>query len=176
MKLISDWIVITALLVAPQMSLACSCIVPSRPALAELARSDRVFLGKATSVQAYKRSDFTIWVIDRVADLGKMLGENWRMDGRQFGQDVRFEVVENFKGAETRDVVITSGQGGGDCGVPFVAAKNYLVFARQLKGTSELVTSICNGTDEASRRQAQLAELRAASNNSFKPKPLRGSA
>ena len=156
-------IVLAALLLsAPYVANACSCPRPP-PAMEAAKRSDRVFLGQVTSIQTHKTSGFVLWVKDRVAELGDALGRDWRQDLRyEFRREVTLEVVENFKGAQTNKLVITTGWGGGDCGVLFDTGRAYLVFAKHPKDHSRLVTTICDGTGEAQRVQPQLAELRSS--------------
>ena len=153
---------LTAVLVVnPYMAFACSC-APPPPANEAANRSDRVFLGKVTSIQTYKSPEFVMWLKDRLADIGEAFGADWRRDiSRDFRQQVTLHVVENFKGAPVKNLVISTGWGGGDCGVPFDSAQTYLVFARHIKERNELVTGICDGTAEAKRSQPQLAQLRA---------------
>ena len=153
-------VALTALLsLAPYTASACTCISASTREAAS--RSDQVFLGEVISIHKYKSSDFAMWVKDRVAQLGDLFGKDWRRNyGRDFRQEVTLRVVENFKGKAAKELVITTGWGGGDCGVPFDKNATYLVFARRLGDRSELVTSDCDGTGEVKRRQAELAELR----------------
>jgi hypothetical protein len=146
---------------APLPAFACSCIsLPS--AVQDAKQSDRVFLGRVTAIRRYESSDFVMWVKDRLVELGDALGTDWHRDyGQDFRQEVTLQVIETFKGDSAKELVITTGFGGGDCGVPFDKNDTYLVFARHLKDPDELVTGICDGTDKATNRRAELRALRA---------------
>ncbi|MGQ4661473.1 hypothetical protein [Lysobacter sp. F6437] len=158
----SKLMVLTAVLaLAPYAAHACSC-PPPPPAKEAAKRSDRVFLGKVTSVQTHQPSDFVLWIEGRIAELGEVLGRDWRRDYRYvFRREVTLEVMENFKGGAVNELMITTGLGGGDCGVFFTTGQAYLVFAKHLNDRNMLVTGICDGTDEARRLQPQLAQLRS---------------
>ena len=151
----------TLLALTPQVALACMC-PPPPPAKEAAKSSDRVFLGKVTSIRDHTTSDFTIWIKDRIADLGAALGKDWRISPEDyFYREVTLRVVENFKGAPVNELLITTGSGGGDCGFPFDVGQSYLVFARQLKEPNELVTSICDATGNARRLQPEIAQIRS---------------
>jgi hypothetical protein len=67
-----------------------------------------------------------------------------------------------YRGVDQKVVTVVTGLGGGDCGVPFRAGEEYLVYAR--KGEAEsLVTDICMGTG--------LLELKATSQRLLRGEP-----
>lgn len=44
-------------------------------------------------------------------------------------KSVLFEVTNTWKGVEQSQIIITTGQGGGDCGYDFKEGEEYLVYA-----------------------------------------------
>ncbi|HWN11148.1 MAG TPA: hypothetical protein VNO50_18055 [Pyrinomonadaceae bacterium] len=60
------------------------------------------------------------------------------------GVSVKFLVEKSWKGRLTREVTISTGLGGGDCGYRFEVGESYLVYA---SGANKLLsTSICQRT------------------------------
>lgn len=80
--------------------------------------------------------------------VASQIGRNLVLAGGRLEPDVRvqFSPVEILQGATGPDSTITvhTGQGGGDCGYPFVTGSQYLVYASVLQG--RLTTSICTST------------------------------
>ena len=154
-------VLFTAVLVVASFAAnACTC-PPPPPAKEAARRSDRVFLGTVLSIETHESTELSMWIKDRIEDLGEVLGQNWRRNyDRDFWLEVTFEISENFKGAATNTVIVATGWGGGDCGAPVEVGGTYLVFARHLKDRNEYVTGSCDGTGEAKRRRAELADLR----------------
>lgn len=70
---------------------------------------------------------------------------------------VAFEVVEPFKGLEATagTVELFTGNGGGDCGYPFIVGSIYLVFADESNG--RLTASICSNTMPIEKAATDLA-------------------
>lgn len=67
------------------------------------------------------------------------------------GVSVKFRVERVWKGKLSKEVIIFTGNGGGDCGYHFEARESYLVYA---SGSNEsLSTNICQRT--APRSQAR---------------------
>lgn len=117
----------------PSVTSACSCAeLPS--AKEEFERSKAVFSGK---------------VLD--------INENRSLNG-YLSKSVLFEVDETWKGTDQSQIVITTGQGGGDCGIEFKEGEEYLVYANEsdMYGEKSLVTIICNRTNQLSSLQEDL--------------------
>ena len=107
---------------------ACDCgqvsgeRVPARKWLADF--KGAVFLGKAIKVVE----------VQVPLDEGRYTLE----------REVTFKVEQSWKGAESAEVKIRTGIGGGDCGVPYVEGERYFVVAHLLEG--KLKTDICGYT------------------------------
>ena len=73
----------------------------------------------------------------------------------------RFSVAESFRGPASpgEEIVIYTGNGGGDCGYPFAMGTSYLVYASPFKG--ELTTGICTPTNPEVMVGAVIRQLRA---------------
>ncbi|MCL1698349.1 hypothetical protein [Lysinibacillus sp. BPa_S21] len=76
-------------------------------------------------------------------------------------KSVLFEVTNTWKGVEQSQVIITTGQGGGDCGYNFIKGEEYLVYANEsiMYGTKSLISTICNRTYVLSSSQEDLEIL-----------------
>lgn len=76
-------------------------------------------------------------------------------------KSVLFEVTNTWKGVEQSQIIITSGQGGGDCGYNFIKGEEYLVYANEsiMYGTKSLISTICNRTYVLSSSQEDLEIL-----------------
>lgn len=120
----------------PSMTSACSCAeLPSVEE--EFERSKAVFSGK---------------VVD--------INDQWSLKGST-STSVLFEVTNTWKGVEQSQIIITTGQGGGDCGYNFTKGKEYLVYAYEssMYGAKSLVTVICNRTGVLNSSQEDLEVL-----------------
>ena len=120
----------------PSITNACSCAeLPSVEE--ELERSKAVFSGKVIDIRE-KRS----------------------LNG-YISKLVFFEVTNTWKGVEQSEIIITTGQGGGDCGFDFKVGQEYLVYANEstMYGAKSLVSTICNRTNELSSLQEDLKIL-----------------
>lgn len=105
----------------PSITSACSCAeLPSVEE--ELEQSTAVFSGKVLGVRE-KRS----------------------LNG-YMKKSVLFEVKNTWKGVKQSQMIITTGQGGGDCGIDFIVGKEYLVYANEstIYGAKSLVSVICD--------------------------------
>lgn len=71
---------------------------------------------------------------------------------------VRLSVDSPFRGVKGPEVELTTGMGGGDCGIRFVPARQYLVYAYEHEG--KLSTSICSRTRSISRAAEDLNYIR----------------
>ena len=76
-------------------------------------------------------------------------------------KSVLFEVTNTWKGVEQSQIIITTGQGRGDCGFDFKEGEEYLVYANEstMYGAESLVSVICDRTNELSSLQNDLAIL-----------------
>ncbi|MFE8698795.1 hypothetical protein ACFYKT_21150 [Cytobacillus sp. FJAT-53684] len=76
-------------------------------------------------------------------------------------KSVLFEVTNTWKGIQQSQVIITTGQGGGDCGIDFKVGQDYLVYAHEstMYGENTLVTVICDRTNKLSSLQQDLEVL-----------------
>ena len=132
------------LIIAPGTIHACSCGFVSSGCGMALNPDNVVFLGKVIS---------KIGVQDPTTG-----GDSMRMGNRYA---IHLATTENFQGAGPRgqEVVVYTGQGGGDCGYPFLVGTSYLVYASSYNG--RLSTSICSGTNPEVMVGGVLRELRA---------------
>jgi hypothetical protein len=71
---------------------------------------------------------------------------------------VRFRVEKSWKGNLPREVIVVTGQGGGDCGYRFEVGGKYLVYAYGPNETS-LGTNICQRTAALSEARADIKHL-----------------
>jgi hypothetical protein len=120
----------------PLITSACSCAeLPSVEE--EFERSQAVFSGKVVDVRE-KRS----------------------IKGYQT-KSVLFEVTNTWKGVNQSQMIITTGQGGGDCGFDFKEGQEYLVYANEstMYGAKALVSTLCNRTNKLSILQGDLKIL-----------------
>ena len=124
------------LLSFPTNASACSCAeLPSVEE--EFERSQAVFSGRVVDVRE-KRS----------------------IKGYQT-KSVLFEVTNTWKGVKQSQIIITTGQGGGDCGFNFKEGQEYLVYVNKstMYGGKTLVSTICDRTNELSVLQEDLKIL-----------------
>lgn len=120
----------------PSITSACSCAeLPSVEE--EFERSKAVFSGKVVDINN-KRS---------------LIGSTTT--------SVLFEVTNTWKGVKQSQIIIKTGQGGGDCGYTFTKGKVYLVYAYEssMYGAKSLVTIICDRTAVLSSSQEDLKVL-----------------
>ncbi|PWT92497.1 MAG: hypothetical protein C5B54_03395 [Acidobacteria bacterium] len=76
-----------------------------------------------------------------------------------FGKIVHFSVEQAYKGVESPEISVETGNGGGDCGYPFESGKRYLVYAYGIpKG--KLGTGICSRTKPLSQASEDLDYIR----------------
>ncbi|HEY0462219.1 MAG TPA: hypothetical protein VGC97_24005 [Pyrinomonadaceae bacterium] len=102
-------------------SFACSCALPSRSLEKQIAiayeKSAAVFYGEVVEITR---------------------------DPEKFYVKVKFKVEKSWKNQIESEVVIQTGEGGGDCGYPFNIGQKYLVYAYGDKNS--LGTNICQRT------------------------------
>lgn len=67
---------------------------------------------------------------------------------RGYGNIVHFKVDKAWKGTEDSEMIITTGYGGGDCGISFEEGQQYLVYASasDMYEAGTLSTTICHRT------------------------------
>lgn len=120
----------------PSITSACSCA--ELPSVGEeFERAKAVFSGK-------------------VIDIGEIRGLKGYTP-----KSVLFEVTNTWKGVDQSQIIITTGQGSGDCGFDFKEGEEYLVYANEstMYGAKSLVSIICDRTNELSSSQEDLAIL-----------------
>lgn len=116
----------------PSIVSACSCAeLPS--VKEEVERSDAVFSGMVLDIR----------------------------EKRNASKSVLFEVRNIWKGADESQIIITTGQGGGDCGFIFKEGTEYLVYASEstLFGEKSLASSICDRTNKMTSLQEDITIL-----------------
>jgi hypothetical protein len=79
------------------------------------------------------------------------------IEGPPFMQ-VSFDVSRSYRGAQTKNIRIKTGVGGGDCGFDFEVGKQYLGYAFADE-SGDLSTGICNGTALLEESRANLTYL-----------------
>jgi len=122
----------------PSVASACSCAeLPT--AAEELERSKAVFSGKVLDIKDKRSADGYVT------------------------KSVRFKVTNTWKGVAQSQIIITTGQGGGDCGFNFTEGQEYLVYAYEsdMYGSKALVTGICDRTNYMTSLKDDLSILGA---------------
>lgn len=116
----------------PSFVSACSCAELPSPE-EELEVSDAVFSGTVLDVR----------------------------DRGNTSKSILLQVKHTWKGVDESQVIITTGQGGGDCGLYFQEGTDYLVYASEsdMYGRETLVSTICDRTSELDASQADLTVL-----------------
>ncbi|WP_163100762.1 hypothetical protein [Peribacillus alkalitolerans] len=120
----------------PSPASACSCA--ERPSVeSEFNRSKLVFSGVVKDIK-----------------------ENKSISG-YITKSVLFEVSKTWKGTNESQIIIATGQGGGDCGYEFVKGIEYFVYANEssLYGDNVLSTGICDRTAELTSATEDLSIL-----------------
>ncbi|OZM57920.1 hypothetical protein CIB95_06075 [Lottiidibacillus patelloidae] len=107
---------------SPTRASACSCVEPA-PVETEYKRAEAVFVGTVSNV--IEKNPF---------------------NGTPH-KSVLLEVETVWKGEKTTQVIITTGLGGGDCGISFKEGDKYLVYAFESYDNPKLLrTGICSRT------------------------------
>ncbi|OMF38356.1 hypothetical protein BK133_02210 [Paenibacillus sp. FSL H8-0548] len=125
------------IILRPSHVYACSC-AERLTVEAQLSRSDAVFAGRVLEVKNNRQSN------------GSMT------------KSARFEVSQTWKGSDDSQIIVHTGQGGGDCGIHFEEGQEYFVYAHPstMYGDKELlVTIICDRTAKLSEANEDLAIL-----------------
>jgi len=134
--LLSIFICILIIVPLPSITSACSCA--KLPTVEDgFQHSKAVFSGKVIDIK------------DKKTIQGYM------------SKSVLFEVSNTWKGVEQSQIMITTGQGGGDCGFDFKEGKEYLVYANDstMYGAESLVSIICDRTNELNSSKEDLGIL-----------------
>ena len=124
----------------PAATSACSCAeLPT--AEEEMERSDAIFSGKVMEIKEKKVNGYMT-------------------------KSVLFEVTDTWKGVDESQVIITTGQGGGDCGFRFIEGQEYLVYAKEsdMYRAKSLTTIMCDRTNTLRALQDDLKVLGAGEN------------
>ena len=122
---------------------ACSCVSGPEPDKA-LERADAVFLGTVV--------DFEVRGKPEVVELDRDQQGRFYRSGRR----ATFRIWTIWKGPHQQELIVSTGEGGGDCGFDFIVGREYLVYAGK---TSEgYTTNICSRTRDvwgsSDRREA----------------------
>lgn len=136
--------VLTAL--TPALASACSCVSSSAPCNQTWKSGEVIFRGTVVSrFHAGTPSPAGVYPVS--SQLG-----------------FRFSVSESYRGPAVagQEIVVNTGNGGGDCGYPFAVGISYLVYAFTDK--DGLSTNICTPTSPAVMVAAVIPQLRALQN------------
>lgn len=118
--------------------LACSCF-PEKPICEAFGDAKAIFVGEVIEGNS-------------VESLSERLKNNSK------DLSFTFKVTQNFLGTEeNKNIVVHTGFGFGDCGVPFQNGETYLVYAYEFDG--KLKTTICTRTRLAARVDKDFDEL-----------------
>lgn len=131
------------LLTIPAMVAACTCALDPSTCGSGWKTGDVIFVGLVKSKVP----------LDRVEVEGSSF-----LIGR--GYSYYIQVIESLRGPYLvgQEIVIETGAGGGDCGYPFIAGSEYLVYAN---GSKRLGTNICTPTQPKVMAGAVIRQLRA---------------
>lgn len=126
----------------PRAAHACDCSQPGSPCVA-FSKTRVVFSGRVTQITQVTIPEGT--------------GPNRAM---YHYNAVTFDVEETFRGPQRRYIEVTTGQGGGDCGMLFRTGERYLVYTDESPSIGRLYTGICSRTRPLSEAGADLDFLR----------------
>lgn len=108
----------------PSFCHACECVNTERAC--EYLRSETVFVGRVLDTSAVKHT------AER---------NSWTS-----GYSMRFAVEESVRGQLGSEVIVETGNGGGDCGTPLPPGRRFLIFAHNMAG--KLWTGMCSGNQQ----------------------------
>lgn len=75
---------------------------------------------------------------------------------RPTGYICKAQIIQKYKGSIKTDTIsISTGYGGGDCGVIFENGKNYIIYTRS-QGNGYYYTNVCYGTKRYSKKEHKL--------------------
>lgn len=120
-----------AIVLVAQSAEACFCFGPERPCDI---KASAAFVGHVTEVQRFGR-------------------------GVNAGLRAHLIVKEAFRGVQSTELDVTTL--ATSCGVNFQSGRDYLVFAHQARGSADLETHACEGTEFAETAERKLEHLRA---------------
>jgi hypothetical protein len=122
---------------------ACSCAGPGAPCQ-DYGQASAVFIGTPISVRTAERpATRSIEEID------------WTP------VTFKFSVEQSFLGVQAREVEVSTGRGGGDCGYGFKLGTRYVVYAYLYSKTNRLTTGICSRTKPLDDAREDLDFLRS---------------
>ena len=142
MRLLTCFVLIPMLLsLASSSSLGCECVQVGTPNTKKWLTESKgaIFTGKVIKIE-----EVHIPLEDRPESF-------------YIKREVTFKVYKNWKNANSDEIVIRTGIGGGDCGIRFVEGEEYLVAAYELKG--KLETGICTATQKMATAVKLINEL-----------------
>jgi hypothetical protein len=119
-----------------QLAYACTCAMP-KPPCEEYWQKDAVFVGEVTALKAAKDA------------------EGWQK------RLVTLAITEAFRGVTGKEVTLSTGLSGGDCGFGFQPGGQYLVYAYRNKQSGQLSASSCSRTRKLAEAESDLAYLRS---------------
>ena len=145
-------------------SYACECGTQAAPAMAVNAAA-HVFQGRVISIQSRQSFLFhlthpKVWFADP---------DPKAMYRSGYGVTVELEVTRAWKGDVGQTFTLVTGNGGGDCGLPFLLGQRYLVYTRKAVIPE---TDICTRSAQLDQAAADLAFLNAPGNGKQLAKPL----
>lgn len=157
-----------AVMATPGFACTCAAPPPEVTTARDLAhwyadRSDAIFEGTV------KRLELS-WVF-KDAKVGDLVPAD--LDQDEPTLKVTLDIARFYQGVEQKDVSLTTGIGGGDCGFDFEAGKEYLVYAFA-DSSGQLSTGICSGTELLEDSQSALSYLRGEQVVSETPKQNSG--
>jgi hypothetical protein len=147
---------IFAFIFASAPAFGCSCVPPppdiktARDVAQWYAnRSDAIFEGTVKRVELK-------WALME-AKVGGLVPAD--LDEDEPTLHITFDVSHFHKGVAQKEVLVTTGIGGGDCGFDFEIGEQYLVYAFA-DASGHLSTGICSGTALLEESQSKLSYLR----------------
>jgi predicted DNA-binding antitoxin AbrB/MazE fold protein len=155
------FVVLTALVSRP--ALGCSC--GHTPLEQVYSEADAVFEGRVQSV-SHRYLQYA-WLMIR----GLVGAPDPDDSYSNYGIRVKFEVMKSWKGTQLRHLTVLTGRGGGDCGVDFRNASDYLVFGYATKNgdARNLIATDCT-TKLLTQGARELSFLRALPSAEAGPK------
>jgi hypothetical protein len=146
--------VILGLTLSPAPVFGCTCAAPppevkTASELEAWTRADAVFEGKVESVELRWRLKDA-----QIGDVISTVATDLDRDGPLIL--VSLEVLHSYRGDQRKPMRLSTGLGGGDCGLDFEVGKQYLVCAFKDE-TGELSTNICTRTTRLEKSSENLA-------------------
>jgi hypothetical protein len=151
----------------PSPVMACSCVADV-PIPTEFSQSDAVFIGSSVRIV-----DNYVPILSTLDSLLYKSGSSpyfFDKGWKSSGFTIFFKVTTSWKGVEKSLISVSTGRGGGDCGYPFQADQEYLVYANHAYGNPNkyLVTSICSRTTEIPNASEDLNYLQSRPTKTLK--------